>query len=69
MNWISMPMLQIDPHTLTTGDVGRALGYTDEWVRQHDAELKPQRRANGRRYYDPRVVEQFAKRRAVRETR
>lgn len=56
--------MQIDPYTMTSGDVARALGVTDERVRQLDDELKPKRRANGRRYYLPSNVVEFAERRA-----
>ena len=55
--------VQIDPHTMTSGDVGRVLNVTDERVRQLDDELKPIRRENGRRYYDPKVVAEVAERR------
>lgn len=66
-------VMRIDPHTMTSGDVARVLGVTDERVRQLDAELKPIRRENGQRRYDPavvkRVAEQRAERRGVRGTR
>jgi hypothetical protein len=61
---LSIMPVQIDPHTMSSGDVGRVLGVTDERVRQLDDQLKPIRRANGRRYYDPRVVESVANERA-----
>lgn len=57
-------MIKLDPYTMSTGDVARALGVTDETVRAHDAELQPVRRPNGRRYYDPRIVERVANVRA-----
>lgn len=57
-------MIKIDPHTMSTGDVARALGVTDETVRAHDDELQPVRRPNGRRYYNPRIVERVANARA-----
>ncbi len=60
--------MRLDPYTMTSGDVGRALGITDERVRQLDDELKPRRRENGRRYYHPKRVALIAKRR-VRASR
>lgn len=57
-------MIKLDPYTMSTGDVARVLGVTDETVRARDDELKPVRRPNGRRYYDPRIVERVANARA-----
>ena len=48
---------------MPTVEVARALGLGVERVRQLDEELMPHRRANGRRYYYPRVVEEFLHRR------
>jgi DNA-binding transcriptional MerR regulator len=57
-------MIKVDPYTMTTGDVARVLGVTDETVRQYDEELQPVRRPNGRRYYRPADVERVANARA-----
>ncbi len=56
--------IEIDPYTMTSGDVARVLGVTDERVRQLDDELKPRRRPNGRRYYLPSRVVEVARARA-----
>lgn len=61
-----MGRMRIDPYVMSSGDVARVLGVTDERVRQLDDQLKPQRRANGRRYYRVRDVEALAKRRGMR---
>jgi DNA-binding transcriptional MerR regulator len=53
----------IDPYSLTSGDVARVLGVTDEQVRRLDDLLQPRRRPNGRRYYHPRIVAAVARRR------
>lgn len=51
--------MQLDQHTMTIGDVARALGLSVERIRQLDGKLKPTRQANGQRRYDPRDVEVF----------
>ena len=52
-------MGSMDPYVMTTSAVARALGIGVERVRQLDAELKPIRRANGHRYYDPAIVDGY----------
>ena len=64
--------MPIDPftftHTMPSGDVARALGVSDERVRQLDHELKPHRREDGVRRYDPKVVKRVAEQRAARRS-
>ena len=48
---------------MTTGRVARALGVSENWVRRMDDQLQPQRTAEGRRLYNPQVVERVAGRR------
>jgi hypothetical protein len=57
-------MIKVDRHTMSSGDVSRVLGVTDERVRQLDEELQPVRLPNGQRRYDPRVVARVANARA-----
>lgn len=52
-------------YTMSSGDVARVLGVTDERVRQLDAELKPRRQENGQRRYDPAIVKRVAEQRAA----
>jgi DNA-binding transcriptional MerR regulator len=52
-------MGQLDPYVMTTSAVARSLGVGVERVRQLDAELRPIRRANGHRYYDPSIVDEY----------
>ena len=54
---------------LTTGDVARALGYSPTWVNRLDAELKPERTANGVRLYRADVVEEVRAKRAAKAAR
>lgn len=48
-----------DPYVMTTAAVARLLGLGVERVRQLDVELRPIRRPNGHRYYDPSIVEAY----------
>ncbi len=49
----------IDRHVMPTSEVARALGLSVDRVRQLDEQLKPVRRPNNRRVYDPAVVEAY----------
>lgn len=48
-----------DPYVMTTSTVARMLGVGVERVRQLDADLRPIRRPNGHRYYDPAIVDAY----------
>lgn len=48
--------VQIDPYTMTSGDVARVLDVTDETVRRYDDVLRPKRRTSGQRRYRPQDV-------------
>jgi DNA-binding transcriptional MerR regulator len=50
-------------YTMCVSDVSRALGVSDDRVRQLDEELCPTRRENGHRRYDPSIVDRIAKQR------
>lgn len=52
--------MKIDKHTMTTGDVARALGLSVARINQLDEKLQPARLPNGHRRYDPAQVERFA---------
>ncbi len=54
-----------DPHVMTTSAVARMLGLGVERIRQLDAELRPIRRPNGHRYYDPAVIEAYQRSRRI----
>lgn len=53
-----------DAYVMTTSAVARLLGLGVERIRQLDAELKPIRRPNGHRYYDPAIVDVFRRSRS-----
>lgn len=55
--------MKLDKHTMTVGDVARALGVSVARIHQLDAELAPVRGQAGHRRYDPAQVEAVAKRR------
>lgn len=49
----------IDPYVMPPGEVARYLDVGVDRVRQLDPILKPIRRRNGRRFYDPKIVEKY----------
>lgn len=51
---------------LLIGDVAAALGLSVDYVRSLDQELKPERKPNGYRAYDPDVVEEVIAKRSAR---
>lgn len=57
--------MKLDKHTMTVGDVARALGLSVARVQQLDDELRPARSASNQRRYDPAAVEACAKRRGL----
>lgn len=56
--------MKLDKHTMTVGDVARALGLSVARIQQLDADLAPTRTVSNQRRYDPAQVEAYAKRRA-----
>lgn len=52
--------MKIDRHTMTIGDVARALDLSTARINQLDAELQPVYLHNRHRRYDPAQVERFA---------
>lgn len=65
-HWWRVATIEIDPHTMTTGDVARVMGLSVTRVQQLDGELRPTRSASGQRRYAPADVEALAIRRAAR---
>jgi DNA-binding transcriptional MerR regulator len=56
----------MDRYVMHVSDVARALGLSPDRVRQLDEELRPIRRPNRRRYYDPALVAEVLRARAAR---
>jgi DNA-binding transcriptional MerR regulator len=52
-------MTKLDKHTMTIGDVSRAIGRSVTRVQQLDEQLRPTRNPSGQRRYDPAVVEKY----------